>query len=212
MAFLHSRIYQQSIQPVYQEEDAVLRNHLDAYASITMNELGLSGFADTSFAAAVDAMTEAVGGNSSKQELWERMSPQVYKKLVQTISETTNSASTVIALLEARTPLDCASQLRRVINEVVKATDQGRIDASRNSLAADDLIPLLAWIVVRASAQNLESLLFYTKTFRLAETSQGDLEYVHLYIVVQQRLRSTQAGPLYNSRQPWLLSGLIRLG
>ena len=176
MAFLHNRIYQQSIQPVYQEEDLALQMHIDAYSTVTIRDFGIPSFEDASLLSAIEAMADAVGSGSSKQELWERLSPQVYKKLVQTISETTNSASTVIALLEARTPLDCASQLRRVIDEVVKAADQGKADTARNSLAADDIIPLLAWIVVKASAKNLESLLFYTKTFRLAETSQGDLE------------------------------------
>lgn len=176
MAFLYNRIYQHSIYPVYQEEDYVLQQHISAYSSVSIGEFGIPCFSEAALQPAIDALVETVGSGSTKQELWERMSPPVYKKLVQTISETTNSASTVIALLEAKTPLDCASQLRKVIDELVKAADAGKEHAPSRNLAADDLIPLLAWVVVRASAQSLESLLFYTKSFRLAEAPQGDLE------------------------------------
>ena len=104
------------------------------------------------------------------------MSPQSYKRLVQLISETTDSASTVIAILEAKTPLDCANSLRRVIDELVKASEQEIQSESRHSLATDDLIALLAWCMVKAGVQNLSSLVFYTRHFRLSSSTAVDVE------------------------------------
>lgn len=179
MAFLHDCLYEKSIKPFFSNEDIALENIVSVYkpANPSLADFGIPTLGSISFSHAVEAMAELSGSECVKQELWDKMSPQTYKKLVQTISETTDSASTVIALLEAKTPLDCAHLLRRVIDELVRAAEQQQSDSStKNGLAPDELIPLLAWTMVKAGVQNLCSLLYYTNVFRLSETSQGDVE------------------------------------
>ena len=186
MAFLHDALYERSIKPALSREDSTFEQFVSTYRSAnpSLDDFGIPALAGVAFTTAAEAMAELSGSDSAKQELWDKMSPQTYKKLVQTISETTDSASTVIALLEARTPLDCASLLRRVIDELVGAAEQ-HAQQQRTAddsiydgrgLAPDDLIPLLAWTIVKAGASNLPSLLYYTSCFRLSEHSRGDIE------------------------------------
>lgn len=179
MAFTHDRLYEASFKPMFARSDSSFRNIISAYRSsnIAMADFGISSIlVNCSFSSAIEALSELSGSENVRPELWEKMSPQAYKRLVQLISQTTDSASTVIALLEARTPLDCALLVRKVIDELFKATENKGSRERPNALATDDLIPLLAWCMIRAGAQNLHSLLFYTKSFRLSNTSSGDIE------------------------------------
>lgn len=154
---------------------------MDVYRSQSLHivDYGVSSgkYSETAFAPVVNLLSELCGSGARRHELWEKMPPQSYKRLVQLISETTDSASTVIALLEAKTPLDTIAHLRKAIDELVKATsssDSGHEEPNR--LATDDLIPLISWALVKASAKNLPSLLFYAKSFRLCGTSKSDSE------------------------------------
>jgi hypothetical protein len=179
MAFMHDRIFDASIKVIYEAEDAAFNNVITTYkgSNISMADFTLSStMPEAAFQNAISILAQLSGTENAQQELWERMSPSSYKRLVQLISETTDSASTVIAILEAKTPLDCANSLRRVIDELVKASDQEAQVQSRHSLATDDLIALLAWCMVKAGVQNLSSLVFYTRHFRLANSYAADVE------------------------------------
>ena len=43
-------------------------------------------------------------------------------------------------------------------------------------VAPDDLIPLLAWVMVRSGVEDLESMLYFVKTFRLSDDLAAELE------------------------------------
>lgn len=182
MAFAHDYVYAKTIKPSYNQIEVEFGNLINVYRvhTISMADFGISSghFSEVTFAPVVDILSELCGCGASRQELWEKMPPQSYKRLVQLISQTTDSASTVIALLEAKTPLDTIAQLRKVIDELVKATcssDTGH-EESHSRLATDDLIPLLSWALVKANAKTLPSLLFYSKMFRLCAHTQADSE------------------------------------
>lgn len=182
MAFAHDYVYTKTIKPSYSHTEMDFGNVINTYRvhTISMADFGISSgyYSEATFAPVVDVLSELCGSGASRQELWEKMPPQSYKRLVQLISQTTDSASTVIALLEAKTPLDTIALLRKAIDELVKATsssDSGH-DDKYSRLATDDLIPLLSWSLVKANAKTLPSLLFYTKMFRLSAHARSDSE------------------------------------
>lgn len=76
-------------------------------------------------------------------------------------------------LREARTPLGCIGCVRLAIEEIVKAVKQVE---SGLRVAPDDLIPLLAWVTVQSGVEDLESLLYFVKTFRLSDMLAPELE------------------------------------
>jgi hypothetical protein len=182
MAFAHDYVYTKTIKPLYANEEIEFGKLINLYRmhTVTLADFGISTglYCEATFAPVVDILCELCGSGTSRQELWEKMPPQSYKRLVQLISQTTDSASTVIALLEAKTPLDTIAHLRKAIDELVKASsvsESGHEDAP-SRLATDDLLPLLSWAIVKASAKTLPSLLFYAKMFRLSAQTQSDSE------------------------------------
>lgn len=178
MAFMHEHLYERVMKRRSNRQDATLAEIFGLYraASASLADFGVAALSCFSFTRPIQLLVEMHGGDSPRQAMWEKMSQGSYKRLVQLISETTDSASTVIALLEARTPLDCATQLRLIIEELVKATEPRALEDNIASLATDDLIPLLAWILVQAGPTYFHSLLRYTKSFRFSSSQQGDLE------------------------------------
>lgn len=182
MAFAHDYVYSKTIGPSFSHQENDLGNLVNTYRihTIQMADFGIStgNYSEASLAPVVDILSELAGSGTRRHELWEKMTSQSYKRLVQLISQTTDSAATVIALLEARTPLDTIAQLRKAIDELVKATsssDSGH-EESYSRLATDDLIPLLSWALVKANAKTLPSLVYYAKMFRLSAHTQADSE------------------------------------
>lgn len=182
MAFAHDYVYSKTISPSFSHQEGDFGNLINTYRihAIQIADFGISSrhYSEPAFAPVVDTLSELCGSGARRQELWEKMPPQSYKRLVQLISQTTDSATTVIALLEARTPLDTIAHLRKAIDGLVKATsssDSGH-EESYSRLATDDLIPLLSWALVKANAKTLPSLLFYAKMFRLSAHTHADSE------------------------------------
>ena len=176
---MHDYLYEKTLKPLLSRKDAVLSEIISVYrsSSITMDDFGIGSLSYMGFDAEVKRLSNSAEGEASRQELWEKMPPSSYKRLNQIISETTDSASTVISLLEARTPLDCAGQFRRIIQDLVKSAEMQQTSDTRSSLATDDLIPLLAWLVVQAAPSSFYSLVHYVRHYRLSSNNQqGDLE------------------------------------
>lgn len=86
-----------------------------------------------------------------------------------------------------RTPLDAVDTFKRTIDEIGKAAQRSQLSSSRASLHAhtsdqqapllstDDLLPVLAYVVVQAAPAKLVSLLYYVQTFRLGDPLSPDL-------------------------------------
>ncbi|KAK4056935.1 hypothetical protein OIO90_002185 [Microbotryomycetes sp. JL221] len=82
-----------------------------------------------------------------------------------------DSASHVLQLLDAAspepsipTPLDCISIMHETIESIVQAVTE--VDSTLR-VTPDDLIPLLAYVIVKSNMRDLESLMHYAKTYRL---------------------------------------------
>ena len=177
MAFMHNHLYEHSIKPIFQHDDGELARLILAYkkASVSLADFGIGGLSASSFSSANRTLAGLAGREGMHSELWEKMAPANYKRLVQLISETTDSASTVIGLLEARTPSDSGNTLQRIIDEATRAVELANGQPLPTSLAPDELIPLLAWMIINGNVHSLDSLLYYTRTFRLSKI-RGEVE------------------------------------
>lgn len=94
-------------------------------------------------------------------------------ELLHVLSNGGSEDDVLSTLAEARTPLGCISAMRLAIEEIVASVENVR-PGSR--VAPDDLIPLLAWVTIQSGATDLESLLYFVKTFRLGNTLAAELE------------------------------------
>ena len=173
MGLLHSKLYTASIRPLYTEENARINHILHLYRSrqpqLTPADLGVDVCdfgAGQTLAGAVGAMRR-VGrdGALPSQELVQACASALGGAVV----EETMSRS----LAQARTPLGCIGCMRQAIEEIVEAVKRVEPDLR---VAPDDLIPLLAWVTVKSEVEDLESLLYYVKTFRLSDDLAAEFE------------------------------------
>ncbi|SPO38859.1 uncharacterized protein PSFLO_04338 [Pseudozyma flocculosa] len=89
--------------------------------------------------------------------------------------------------INVRTPRETMQALKATIDEVGLAVQRSHLASSRTSLAAtleqapllstDDLLPVLAYVVIKAQPAKLASCLHYAKTFKLIEPGQFDLSW-----------------------------------
>jgi hypothetical protein len=96
-------------------------------------------------------------------------------RLRQLTSHVPDSEAFTSALLEAKTPFDVITSVRMTIDELVRCADGA---AGSRSTSTDDILPLLAYTIVKSGLEDLESLLFYIKNF--TQSSLGpEYEWVH---------------------------------
>ena len=114
---------------------------------------------------AIDVMNELSDAKQSP-------STQLLQTLTSLIPEA-DAAQLNVEISGATTPLGCITCIHEVIQRIVEAVRT--IDAGVR-VAPDDLIPLLAWVVVKSKLQDIESLLEYVKTYRLGGNLAPELE------------------------------------
>ncbi len=78
-------------------------------------------------------------------------------------------------LSEVKTPLDAMGVVQHAVEEIVLGVESVKEGVR---VAPDDLIPLLAWTLVSSWVDNLESMLYWIKTFRMGDNLDPQLEYV----------------------------------
>ncbi|SCV67502.1 BQ2448_5113 [Microbotryum intermedium] len=112
-------------------------------------------------------------------------------------SSTVDEATATRPLRGVRTPLGCVTVIAESLQAMVHAIEtlQG---GSR--LAPDDLIPLFSWVIVKAGVENLESLLFFVKTFRLSENLPSHLDWS--FVNFQAALAFLLSDPLHCLPEP----------
>ncbi|SCZ93409.1 BZ3500_MvSof-1268-A1-R1_Chr6-3g08640 [Microbotryum saponariae] len=113
----------------------------------------------------------------------------------------TDAGAATRPLRGVRTPLGCVTIIAESLQAMVYAIEtlQG---GSR--LAPDDLIPLFSWVIVKAGVENLESLLFFVKTFRLSENLPSHLDWS--FVNFQAALAFLLSDPLHCLPEPPAMS------
>lgn len=172
MGLLYSRIYTASIRLLYSQENANINHILHLYRSrhprLTPAELGVD-VCDLGGGEALDGAIRAMRRIG-------RDAPSVSPELVQACAAAMDEQDrdeTSQLLAQARTPLGCIGSMRQAIEEIVEAVK--RVEQGLR-VAPDDLIPLLAWVTVQSGVDDLESVLYYVKTFRLSDDLAAEFE------------------------------------
>lgn len=174
MGFLHSKIYVASVLPLYTSENAninhILRLYRERHPQLTPAHLGVDvcDFGDGQALIGAVAAMRKIG----------RGGPPPSAELVQSCAEVFGAAEdergeTSRLLSQSRTPLGCIGCMRQAIEEIVAAV-KGIEPGLR--VAPDDLIPLLAWVTVQSGVEDLESILYFVKTFRLSDNLAPEFE------------------------------------
>lgn len=172
MGLLHAKIYTASVQPLYSQENANINHILHLYRSrhprLAPADLGV----DVCDLGAGDALAGAV---AAMRRIGREGTPASLE-LVQacaTAIDDEDLEETRRLLTLARTPLGCIGSMRQAIEEIVEAVK--RVEQGLR-VAPDDLIPLLAWVTVQSEVEDLESVLYYVKTFRLSDDLAAEFE------------------------------------
>lgn len=175
LGLLHSKIYLSSILPLYATENNHLNHLLTLYRSrrpsLLPADLGVD-VCDFGRGEALEAAVNAMR-KIGERGMREGVREEVVRACEGVFGDEGEREGTRRLLTEARTPLGCIGCMRQAIEEIVKAVKD--VEAGLR-VAPDDLIPLLAWVTVQSGVEDLESLLYFVKTFRLSDMLAPELE------------------------------------
>ncbi|KAA1094577.1 hypothetical protein PGT21_025453 [Puccinia graminis f. sp. tritici] len=199
-AFLHPTLYSRGLSCHYASEDDYLDSILHGYRK---RRIPLSEFEIELPAALQDEslLTEAVeklnelrayeGAYSSPSPL----SPEILQRLF--VAMDTVDEQTVLNVLMAKTPLECISIIKQTIDILVSVwTDvstQAGMDEEARRLTPDDLLALLASVIVRSGIQQQHSLIQYTKVFRLSGSLTPETDWA--FVSYQAAIAYLQSDP-----------------
>lgn len=176
LGFLHIKLYVSSISPLHAVEDGWMNSILVTYRLRSGMEPADLGVDLELPGKALDRAVKAMSRLSADYVVADSISPELLLHLSADMVPTSPDFTALLTTLtEARTPLSCISVIREAIEEIVAAVEAAKPGAR---VAPDDLIPLLAWVTVKSGAEDLESLLYHVKTFRLGDSLASELECV----------------------------------
>jgi len=75
-----------------------------------------------------------------------------------------------------RTPLDVFDVLHATLEEIGSAITKAQKGAARGALGTDELLPILAYVIIRAGPMKLVSLFYYTRQFGLSDAISSQLK------------------------------------
>ncbi|PLW58784.1 hypothetical protein PCANC_00324 [Puccinia coronata f. sp. avenae] len=199
-AFLHSTLYSRGISCHYASEDdyldSILHNYRKRLIPLSEFEIELpTALQDESL------LTEAVeklnqlrayeGAYTSPSPL----SPEILQRLF--VAMDTADEQTVLNVLMAKTPLECISIIKQTIDILVSVwTDvstQAGMDEEARRLTPDDLLALLASVIVRSGIQQQHSLIHYTKVFTISRSLSPETDWA--FVSYQAAIAYLQSDP-----------------
>ncbi|KAI9627861.1 hypothetical protein H4Q26_017184, partial [Puccinia striiformis f. sp. tritici PST-130] len=149
-AFLHSSLYSRGLSCHYASEDDYLDSILHDYRK---RQIPLREFEIELPAALQDESLD-------------------FTTIV--IAMDTADEQTVLNILMAKTPVECISIIKQTIDILVSVwkdvSTQAGMDEEAQRLTPDDLLALLASVIVRSGIQQQHSLIQYVKVFRLTSS------------------------------------------
>lgn len=162
MACLYPKIFVSSLQPQYSRDDRRLDAILTTYRGrqLDLSDFGVI-FDDPSSLNLDDACVALKRAIDCNQLADSQTIDDVLSGL-----NSFADADQVSSLLQARTPFDCTSLLKSAIDTLVKAGNTALNQSTGKNghrIAPDDLIPLLAYVIMVSEVRSLESWLFWVK-------------------------------------------------
>ncbi|KAI9629042.1 hypothetical protein KEM48_011201 [Puccinia striiformis f. sp. tritici PST-130] len=199
-AFLHSSLYSRGLSCHYASEDDYLDSILHDYRK---RQIPLREFEIELPAALQDEslLTDAVeklnqlrayeGAYSTPSPL----SPEILQRLF--IAMDTADEQTVLNILMAKTPVECISIIKQTIDILVSVwkdvSTQAGMDEEAQRLTPDDLLALLASVIVRSGIQQQHSLIQYVKVFRLTSSISPATDWA--FVSYQAAIAYLQSDP-----------------
>lgn len=179
MGLLYRKIYITSVLPLYANENDSINHILTLYRLriIIPADLGVD-VCDLGSGEALEIPIKTMSKLAPDSTTVDSISPELLAALSWTEPNQYSSSSPDIGgilttLIEARTPLGCISVIREVIEQIVAVVESIK-PGSR--VAPDDLIPMLAFVTIKSGVEDLESLIYYIKTFRLSDSLAAEFE------------------------------------
>ena len=160
MGLLHRRVYADALVSLHAVEDARLDSIVAIYRQRALT-LGDFGIAHVGNGVDLDSLaatfTSAV--DCSPLDAYDQL--DVDERTRQRLLDAGLRRSELDVLARATTPLDSIARTRETINAIVSAVGHD----GDEPLATDDLIPLLAFVIIRSDAVKLESWLAWLLSF-----------------------------------------------
>jgi hypothetical protein len=178
MCELHSKIFVQSLCPIFTSRDSYLESVTYAYARarITLKDYGVSE--------RLRELPEEM--LSSACEILGSIDEDDGRENLQFGLGITDEPR--IRVMPSTTPLEKLFCVKRAIQEIANVCDaylntlvaRSSLDddSQRSSVTTDDFIPLLAYVIVYSRIKCLWSILFYMQTFRLSKVERSELRYL----------------------------------
>lgn len=216
-AFLHATLYSRGISCHYASEDDYLDGILHNYRQrqIPLSEFAIelpSALQDESLLSeAVDKLNQ-LRAYEGAYTTPSPMSPEILQRLF--VAMDTVDEQRVLNVLMAKTPLECISIIKQTIDILVliwnDISAQAGMDDEARRLTPDDLLALLASVIVRSGVQQQHSLIQYIKVFRLSGSLSAETDWA--FVSYQAAIAYLQSDPfsVLDSRSIQSQAGSVR--
>ncbi|KAH9823254.1 hypothetical protein DFH28DRAFT_353809 [Melampsora americana] len=200
MAFLHPSLYTKGVASHFAGEDDYLDTILHNYRK---REIPLSEFAievpmrlqdESILSEAIEKLNQlrpSEGISCSPSPI----SPEVLQRLF--VAMDTSEEQTVLGVLMAKTPLESIGIMKQTIDCLVTAwtehATKAGVDEEARRLTPDDLLALLACVIVRSGVEQQHSLIHYAKVFRLGATLTPETDWA--FVSYQAAIAYLQSDP-----------------
>lgn len=163
MGFLHKKIWIQSLQSLLSSQDNYIDTICYTYSHVTLNQYSLrypiSEMHVSCFEEAINNFKRLDSDNSTVVDPYKTISSK-HQQLAFTPLE---------KLAVVKTTLDLISS---AVHDYIKDFGNGNSDTS---VTADEMIPLLAFVIVQSNVPRIASLIYYMQYYRLARMIDGSV-------------------------------------
>ncbi|CAO3627415.1 unnamed protein product [Mucor hiemalis] len=163
MGFLHKKIWIQSLQSLLSSQDNYIDTICYTYSNVTLNQYSLrypiSEMHVSCFQEAINNFKRLDSDNSTVVDPYKTISSK-HQQLAFTPLE---------KLAVVKTTLDLISS---AVHDYIKNFGNGNSDTS---VTADEMIPLVAFVVVQSNVPRIASLIYYMQYYRLARMIDGSV-------------------------------------
>ncbi|KAI8375058.1 hypothetical protein EDC96DRAFT_497726 [Choanephora cucurbitarum] len=186
MGFLHKKIWVHTLQSLLASQDSYLDHICDCYDTVELSQYSLrhpiSEMRASHFRKAIDCFQRIDCGSSSLVEPYE--------------STLKHLAFTPLEKLEV-----VKSTLELISSAVADYIEQEPSNHSDSSVTADEMIPLLAFVIVQSNVSRIASSIYYMQYYRLARMIEGSA-YSFVVTTIKSAIEFLKGDPLFILHNP----------
>ncbi|KAI8331644.1 hypothetical protein BD560DRAFT_55776 [Blakeslea trispora] len=187
MGFLHKKIWVHTLQSLLASQDSYMDHICDCYDTVELSQFSLrhpiSEMRTSHFKKAIECFQRIDCGSSSLVEPYESTLKHV--------------AYTPLEKLEA-----VKSTLELITSAVSDYIEQEPGNHhSDSSVTADEMIPLLAFVIVQSNVSRIASSIYYMQYYRLARMIEGSV-YSYVVTAIKSAIEFLKGDPLFILHNP----------